>query len=325
MCVNGSRALIAPPTAKGSPRTYGRLLRLYPRPPFRLDLTVWALRRREQNTIDRWDGRIYRRALLIGRRRVAVAVTPAGTDDAPRLDIAITGRQIPSSDHSIVSDALTRLLGLEIDLSDFYARAARDSTLGPLAGRYRGLKPPRFPTLFECLLNAVACQQLSLAAGLTILSRLAEAAGPPAGALHPFPAPRDVLQLSAPRLRELGFSERKAHTILELARAAADGELELDRFTPLADDEVVGELVRWPGIGRWSAEYALLRGLGRLHVFPPTDVGALNGLRRFLAASGLDDDPAQALARWSRDAGVVYFHLLLRGLEERGALGSQVR
>jgi DNA-3-methyladenine glycosylase II len=223
--------------------------------------------------------------------------------------------------HKKVGRALTRMLGLEVDLSGFYARAARDSVLRPLAARYRGLKPPRFPTLFECLLNAVACQQLSLAAGLTVLSRLADAAGrPTAGGLHPFPAPADVLRLSAPALRDFGFSERKAHTILELARAAADGEFDLGRFEPLDDDEVVRTLVEHPGIGRWSADYVLLRGLGRLHVFPPTDVGAINGLRRLLAASGLDDDPSGALARWQRDAGILYFYLLLRGLEERRTL-----
>lgn len=302
-----------------------RLLELRPRPPFRLDLTAWSLRRREQNAIDKWDGRTYRRALLIGQSRVAVAVNQAGTCDAPRLEISITGRTLPASMDSIVGDALNRLLGLQIDLSDFYARAARDRTLGPLAQRYRGLKPPRFPTLFECLLNAVACQQLSLAAGLTVLSRLAAAADPSAGALHPFPAPGDVLRLSAPELRELGFSERKAHTILDLARAAADGEFDLDRFEPLDDEDVVRVLVKRPGIGRWSANYVLLRGLGRLHVFPPTDVGAINGLRRLLAAPGRDDDPAQAPARWRRDAGVLYFHLLLRGLEERGALDLAAR
>jgi DNA-3-methyladenine glycosylase II len=312
-------------TTARSPRTHRRLLELRPRAPFRLDLTAWALRRREQNLIDSWDGRTYRRALVFERRPVVVEVTQAGGPDAPRLDVTIIGAHLAPSTDSIVADALARLLGLEVDLSGFYARAARDSALGALAGRYRGLKPPRFPTLFECLLNAVACQQLSLAAGLSVLSRLAAAAALPAGALHPFPAPRDVLRLSAGELRVLGFSGRKAHTILELAHAAAGRELDLDRFEPLDDEEVVGTLVRWPGIGRWSAEYALLRGLGRLHVFPSADVGAVNGLRRFLAESGLDDDPAQALTRWRRDAGVLYFHLLLRGLEEHGALDSGVR
>lgn len=291
-------------------------LQLFPRPPFRLDLTVWALRRRPQNAIDTWDGRSYRRALAIAGRPVAITVTQTGTREASRLDVALAGRDVPPSARSVAADALTRLLGLEIDLSGFYARAARDRALGPLAARYRGLKPPRFPTLFESLLNAVACQQLSLAAGLSVLSRLAAAAGPAAGTLHPFPAPADVLRLTVPDLRELGFSERKAQTILELAHAAAEGELDRDRFEPLDDAAVVRALVRRRGIGRWSADYALLRGLGRLHVFPPADVGAMNGLRRFLEASGLDESPAAALARWRPDAGMLYFHLLLRGLDD---------
>ena len=314
--------LTAAARVASSPHASRRVLRLYPRPPFRLDLTAWALRRREQNTIDTWDGRTYRRALLVQGHPVAMAVTQSGTPRTPRLDVVILGRALSPAIHKKVGAALTQVLGLEVDLSGFYARAARDRVLGPLAARYQGLKPPRFPTLFECLLNAVACQQLSLAAGLTVLSRLAAASGPAVGGRRSFPGPRDVLRLSAPELRQLGFSERKAHTILALARAASDGEFDLDRFEPLDDDDVVRTLMEHPGIGRWSAEYVLLRGLGRLHVFPPTDVGAINGLRRLLASSGLDDDPAQALTRWRRDAGVLYFHLLLRGLEERGAVDA---
>ena len=51
--------------------------------------------------------------------------------------------------------------------------AASDPLLGPLAGRMRGLRPPRFPTVFEVLVNGVACQQLSLGVGIQVLNRLA--------------------------------------------------------------------------------------------------------------------------------------------------------
>lgn len=37
---------------------------LDPTPPFRLDLTAWALRRRPQNEVDFWDGETYSRVLL---------------------------------------------------------------------------------------------------------------------------------------------------------------------------------------------------------------------------------------------------------------------
>jgi DNA-3-methyladenine glycosylase II len=210
------------------------------------------------------------------------------------------------------------MLGLRVDLSGFYARAAHDPALRELADRYRGVKPPRFPTVFECLLNAVACQQLSLEAGLTLLGRLAATAGRATGALHAFPEPADVVRLSRSTQQALGFSAHKSETIHELAEAAVAGELGLEAFEPLDDASVVEALVRRRGIGRWSADYVLLRALGRLHVFPQSDVGALNGLRSFLAAAGSGDDPRSALTRWEADAGLVYFHLLLRGLEQRG-------
>ena len=308
------------PSATRSPRTVRRRLELRPLPPFRLDLTAWALRRRAQYTIDVWDGHAYRRTLLIDGVPVLATITQTGRQETPRLKVTLEGRGLAAGGDAHARAILTRMLGLEIDLSGFYARAAADQALAPLAARYRGVKPPRFPTVFECLLNAVANQQLSLEAGLTVLGRLSTAATPDIEGVHPFPAPRDVLRLSVPALRQLGFSERKARAILQLAHAAADGEFDLDRFEPLDDGDVVRALVRHSGIGRWSADYVLLRGLGRLHIFPQGDVGALRGLRGFLSASGLDDDPAAALDRWRPDAGVLYFHVLLRGLEQRGAL-----
>ncbi len=167
-----------------------------PRSPFRLDLTVRALRRRAQNAIDTWDGRTYRRALVLSGVAHEVSVTQAGSEARPRIVALVSGPGAVPEAEATVRSMLARLLGLDIDLSSFYARTSRDGLLGELADRYRGFKPPRFPTIFECLLNAVACQQLSLAAGLTILSRLAAVAGGPVGPLHAFPTPSDVLRLS---------------------------------------------------------------------------------------------------------------------------------
>jgi len=301
------------------PLSTRRPLELRPRPPFRLDLTVWALRRREQNAIDTWDGHSYRRALRVGGVPLELAVTQVGPATRPRLELVIAGRRTRSRE-DVARAVLARLLGLDVDLSGFYARAARDPILHDLAARYRGVKPPRFPSVFECLLNAVACQQLSLAAGLTLLSRLAAAAGRTAGSPRAFPEPSEILRLAPRDLRGVGFSERKAATILTLARAAEVGDFALERLAPLGDAAVRERLMRQPGIGPWSADYVLLRGLGRLHVFPWHDVGALNGLQRLLSATGSDDEPEAALVRFAPDAGLVYFHLLLRGLEQRGLL-----
>ncbi|HET6601111.1 MAG TPA: hypothetical protein VFG57_04040 [Gaiella sp.] len=291
---------------------------LRPAPPFRLDLTVWALRRRTQNAVDRWERQRYRRALVFDDALLELSVAQSAPAEAPQLEVGLRGPRLTPSAVDAARSALTRMLGLHVDLSGFYARAAHDQVLRELADRYRGVKPPRFPTVLECLLNAVACQQLSLEAGLTLLSRLATTAGRATSALHAFPEPADVVGLSRSALQALGFSAHKSETIHELAEASVAGELTLETLEPLDDASVVEALVRRRGIGRWSADYVLLRGLGRLHVFPQSDVGALNGLRSFLATAGRDEDPRSALTRWAPDAGLLYFHLLLRGLEQRG-------
>ena len=142
------------------------LIRLEPRAPFRLDLTAWALRRRSHNAVDRWDA-AYVRARALPRRRPARAVGDAGGRRQTRhaCRSCSPAGQSTSRREALARSALDRLLGLSVDLSPFAAMAAPDPLLGPLASRLRGLKPPRFPTVFEALVNGVACQQLSLDGG----------------------------------------------------------------------------------------------------------------------------------------------------------------
>ena len=80
----------------------------------------------------------------------------------------------------------------------------------------------------------------------------------------------------------LGFSRAKARSIVELAAGISAGTFAPTAIETLDDREAVQALLRLRGVGRWTAEYALLRGLGRLHVFPGDDVGARNNLAHWL-------------------------------------------
>jgi len=86
----------------------------------------------------------------------------------------------------------------------------------------------------------------------------------------------------------------------------------------LSDEEAVKCLDQLRGVGRWTAEYVLLRGLRRLHIFPGDDVGARNSLQRWLGfRKPLDYQGVhRALASWRPYAGLIYFHMLLNGLDE---------
>jgi DNA-3-methyladenine glycosylase II len=198
-----------------------------PMAPFRLDLTVWTLRRRPDNTVDRWDGQTYRRVLPLPAGPVEVAVTQIGPPEAPQLRVSVGGQPLRSSVKAAVASALERLLGLHIDLTAFYRFAARQGRLGHLARRFRGMKPPRFATVFESIINAIACQQVTLTLGIRLLNGLATNYGPAlqegAATVHAFPRPDDLVGLQPDDLRRIGFSRQKGRAMIELARSITEG------------------------------------------------------------------------------------------------------
>ena len=292
---------------------------LRPVPPFRLDLTAWALRRRLHNAVDHWEGDTYWRVLVIRNQAVRVAVQQRGT----MLEVTVTGAGLRASTQAEVSAALERLLGFRTDLRRFYKVAAGETRLNRLAQRFMGLKPPRFPTLFEALVNGISCQQLSLTVGITVMNRLGAHCWLAFHAdAHAFPRPEDLARADLTELRALGYSRQKGRALTEVSQAIADGRLDLEPIESLEDEPAMERLLQLRGVGRWTAEYALLRGLGRTHVFPGDDVGARQNLRRWLHLrrplnyQGVD----QVLSRWRPFGGLIYFHLLLDRLDEAGHL-----
>jgi DNA-3-methyladenine glycosylase II len=294
--------------------------RLTPAQPFRLDLTAWVLRRRPNNGWDLWDGETYRRVLVIA----GVAVEMSVVQLREKLVVGINGPRIPSLVKEQAKEqaiaALRKLLGIDVDLSAFYRFARSDRRLALLAERFLGFKPPRFLTVFEALVNGIACQQLSLNVGIILLNRLIEHYGQKLGYGHAFPEPSDLSSLDLEDLVPLGYSHNKARSLIELARAIRE-----DRFQPFfledaSNTEAVTSLQQLRGVGRWTAEYVLLRGLGRTNVFPGDDVGARNNLEKWLRLrKRLTYDSAQrVLKRWAPFGGLIYFHLLMDHQERLG-------
>ncbi len=293
--------------------------KMNPEPPFRLDLTVWVLRRVPNNEIDRWDQQTYRRVLAVSGKAVEVAVTQTGPCESPEITVEYDAGDEPS-----IACELNKLLGLDTDLSDFCRLAESDDQFSSLLNRYAGFKPPRFSSVFEALVNGVACQQISLAAGLSVLNRLSASFGLAAGKHRAFPRPEDLVCADVEDLRNLGFSRRKSQVILSIASAIVEGSLDLEALQLLDDSLAVSTLCELKGVGRWTAEYIALRGLGRLDVYPADDVGSQNKLQKWL---GLGDRPDynavhQLVDRWSPYRGLIYFLLLLDGRAQMGLLPS---
>jgi DNA-3-methyladenine glycosylase II len=162
-----------------------------------------------------------------------------------------------------------------------------------------------------------------------LLNRLTEACGPAIetaeGLLHAFPGPQQLANMDIEQLRKMGFSYRKAHYLTGLAWAVIEKQIDFDEIEKLDDKQAVKRLCTLKGVGRWTAEYFLLRGLGRTHIFPGDDVGARNHLQRWLrlSESMTYEEVQKALRHWDAYGGLIYFHLLLKSLAEKGIIKNE--
>ena len=137
---------------------------------------------------------------------------------------------------------------------------------------------------------------------------------------HAFPVLKTLHVTDLVELRALGYSRQKGQALSEMSQAVAAGTLDLEPIELLDDEPAVERLLQLRGVGRWTAEYALLRGLGRTHVFPGDDVGARQNLERWLhLRRPLDYQGVhRVLSRWRPYGGLIYLHLLLSRLDEAG-------
>ncbi len=288
--------------------------------PFSLHYTVRVLQRLPSNRIDRWEDGVYRRLLAVGERWETVAVHQSGPAEYPVVEACA---RVHPSEVAEVRSAIQRLLGATIDLGPFYEMVRAVAPLSSLATALAGLKPPRYLSLFEALVNAICCQQVSLTVGILMLNRLAVAAGhhrtEHGDTYIAFPATDQILRLKPEEMRGFGLSGSKAAALAALAEVFATGRLRQSEIEQLPTPEALERLQQLDGVGAWSARYALLRGLGRLDVFPSGDSGAARALGELLGQGPMSPEQAEAFARhWKQYAGLLYFHLLgMRYLPER--------
>lgn len=295
--------------------------------PFRLDFTVWALRRRKSNIVDQWDGTKYTRIIVIDNNPIEITITQEAKSIESKIIISLQSEiEITKQIQQEASSIIQKMLGLTLNLEPFYALAKKNDVLKSLVSQFSGVKPPRFPTVFEGLINSIACQQVTLDVGIVMLNRLSVAFGMKFtqgdNVFYAFPRPIDLSEVSEEEIKKLGFSYQKARAIREIAASVINNRISLEGLENMTNKEVTEHLTSIRGIGRWSAEYVLLRGLGRLDIFPGDDVGAQNNLKRIFH---LDSKPTyeeikMLTSQWQPYAGLVYFHLLLEKLQGKGVI-----
>lgn len=209
-----------------------------------------------------------------------------GTIDAPDVHFSIRSGEPSASAGSRLEETLGRVLGLNVDPEPLQHLAEGEPALRPTALALRGMRPPRFADWFEAVANVLPFQQLSLAAGVAIVGRLVERFGTHlehvGRRFDAFPTADVIAGTRLASLRACGLSARKAESLRYIARAIELGQLREEQLAGMSTHDAFRALTELPDIGPWSAGLKLLRGLGRLDVFPAGDVGSARRLRELL-------------------------------------------
>jgi DNA-3-methyladenine glycosylase II len=137
--------------------------------------------------------------------------------------------------------------------------------------------------------------------------------------LYHFPGIEQVQRAQDRLLRGAGLSAAKLATLRRVADALEGGQLDEVRMEEFPSPEAAALLRGIKGIGPWTAAVILLRGLGRLDVFPTNDTSVARNLA--LVGGSAPQDVAAVLEALGPERGMLYYHLLLARLDARAGLG----
>lgn len=204
--------------------------------------------------------------------------------------------RLPAGAAALAHARVLRRLGLTADPGPFEAGAEADPALAPLVAGRRGVRILLVAEVFEGLLWSIIGQQIHLGFARTLMRRLVELTGEPAGAgLYTVPAPEAVAALEPGQLLERQFSRRKVEYLLDAARLVASGTLDLEALAAGSATRAERALLAVRGLGPWSVHYLMMRGLGFGDCVPVGDSGLTRGLQRFFGL-GERPGPRQTLA-----------------------------
>lgn len=125
---------------------------------------------------------------------------------------------------------------------------------------------------FKTLARSIVGQQISVKAAESIWQRFLQAC--------PICTPAQIAKTGHGGLLECGLSKRKTEYLLDLADHFRAKKVHAEKWADMGDEEVIADLMRIRGIGRWTAEMFLIFNLQRPNVLPLDDAGLLKGISR---------------------------------------------
>jgi DNA-3-methyladenine glycosylase II len=294
-----------------------RRLEIFPRPPFAFDHILVSLRTSPGTVLEviTRDGE-YRRGVYLEGRPALITVCSDGDIARPRLAAIVTAEHVDAAVEAAALRTVARVFSAAVDISGLEAVFSQDEILWRTWQRCRGFRPLALPDLFEAIAWAIIGQQITVAFASKCKRALTERYGERftvEGAEYLlFPKPAVVASLNESDLLAIQFSRQKTRYLLNLARQIVSGEFDLDVLWSLPAVEAAQRLQELIGIGRWTAEYVLLRGLGQADSIPAGDVALQRAIgRAYYKRMATEPEVrlvADAWAPWRGYAAACWWH-----------------
>ena len=302
---------------------FGEILKVQAVPPFDFDLTAQIFRNGDKQIRTYRDG-AFSLVLQLNDKLVLFKVTSIGTIAKPQLAVELkANKPLSLQDKQKAEEAVKFIFNLDFDLTAFYLEIKCDPTMQAIARQLYGLKNPTTPTVFESLVDSIVEQQISIKVAIFLEEKLAKRFGSrldiDGESYFAFPTPQAFASASVEEIQQVGLSRRKAEYIQEAAKLIVSGKLDLERLKsrPVAE-EIIAELDAVRGVGVWTAELTMLRGMQRLDALPADDLGIRRVISRYYCGGKLiTSAEARKIAEgWGRWKGLAAFYLIIAEIRD---------
>ncbi len=298
--------------------TFTENITIQAQPPFNFDLCAQIFSSGDPEIRSYANGE-FCQVLRLNSSLVLISLTSEGNVEQPKLQVTLkSNNSLSKQDMQTAKEAVHFIFNLDFDLRSFYHDIEKEPTMQRISQQLYGLKNPTTPTVFESLIDSIVEQQISIKVAHTIEQRLAKKFGDnltiDEETYFLYPTPQNFAGTTIGEIQQVGLSQRKAEYIYGTARLIADGKLDLEKMKSENDSEqIISKLDEIRGIGVWTAELTMLRGMQRLDALPADDFGKRRVISKYYCGGRpIKTAEAREIAEaWGRWKGLAAYYLII--------------
>jgi len=302
--------------------TYTEKMTITALAPFRFDFSCEIFADGDKQIRNYENGNFWQVIRLNGKL-ILTTIKDASTVYKPKVSVELkSNREITAEDTKKAEKTVKALFSLNLDLKPFYETVKGDKIMAHLTRKLWGLKIPTTPTVFEALVDSIVEQQISLKVANSIENRIIKKFGDALNleqaVYFAYPTPQQLASVSAEEFRQCGLSFRKGEYIKGASKLIAEGKLNLEKLKNFeSSDQIIKELDEIRGIGVWTAELTMLRGMQLLEALPADDLGLRRVISRYYRdGKVISSAEARQIAKgWREWKGLAAYYLVVADMK----------